>query len=34
MKCECKFCPVHLVIRICKCVIARCKAVIKAITGK
>jgi len=34
MKCECKVCPVHLVIRIYKCVIERCKAVVKAITGK
>ncbi len=34
MKCECKLCPLHMIIRLCNKVVERCKAVIKAIIGK
>jgi len=34
MKCECKYCIVHVIVRILNCIAQRCKAVAKAIVGK
>jgi hypothetical protein len=34
MECNCKICPIHVVVRILKSISTRCSAAVKALIGK